>query len=1200
MKQTLLKVLKILFFVAVVVIVILLIFGGVLFLDWPWWVGFFVLLGFIGVCVALWVLKKIWSRRREQDFVDQIIEQDEAQLKHLAERDRVEAKELQNRWKEAIGALQRSHLRKRGNPLYVLPWYLIIGESGAGKTTAIQSARLSSSFAEVTRISGISGTRNCDWWFFEQAILIDTAGRYTIRVDEERDKEEWQRFLTLLAKYRQKEPINGLIVSVAADKLLTAAPETLGEDARSVRRRIDELMRVLGAKFPVYLLVTKCDLAQGMTQFCNQFPEKSLDQAMGHVNQDLSTDVVSFLDTAFERIGERLRDLRLLILNHCESKKVDPPLLLFPEEFEKLRPGLESFMKIAFQQNPYQETPIFRGLYFSSGRQEGTPYSHFLNALGLLEEKDILPGTNKGLFLHDFFSKILPRDRGLFAPTKRALEWSRITRNLGLTSWIAVGLAICGLLSFSFVKNLRTLRLVTHEFTERAEFRGEILTDMMTLDRFRLAILKVEEANRGWFIPRFYLNQSLEVEILLKEFYCRQFQKSFLSAFDEQMFARIAGFSLSTPDAVVGQHVSHLVRRINLLKARLAGHGLSTLQGKPQPSYDPALAIATPVTAPIKKDLFGLLYLYYLVWRQDLSQLNTEATMLQKWFDHVLTVERNIHWLVGWANALPTLSPVTMEQFWGGSQPLKDEVLVARAFTRQGKKEMDTFIAEMEEALVAPQILAPAKAEFTEWYQGEYLKAWNDFLVFFPKGVDRLRGRDEWQKMASRVATDDGPYFSVLARSGEELEPFALNRELPGWQRLLHRLQLVRAQLSAETLAQEKGLLGKAAEKGRQIITDLEKTVSKVPGISFESQAKAVQAYRDYVAALSNLSKVSESTKLSYDITFQVFSQDEVTGQAPFFAATRAGGALKSVLSAGSLQEEPFWKVANGPLDFLWTYMRKETACHLQKRWEEEVIAETLGVSDSLAALERLVGENGFAWKFVKGTAAPFVGRNPNRGGYYATDVKGDNIAMEKVFFEFLNKGSSIPAAIAAYKKGVADRAAAEAAAKAAAATAGGGGGGPDTGTGITIYGLPTHANPDAQRQPHATHLTLHCHTGPQRLSNFNYDCSKTFKYSPEICQDVMLEIDVGNVRLVRTWGGAEAFRKFLRSFPRGERTFRAEDFPEAVPELERMGIRHITVRYRILGSPGGPPKPKEPVLPKVPEVPKLATPNKIAVCWDN
>lgn len=380
---------------------IILVFGLVLLLDWPWWMGFFLLLVLIGLGIGFLFLRKIWLRRKEERFVQQVIEQDESNLKAVSGKEKDDLKELQNRWKEAVDALRGSHLRKYGNPLYVLPWYMVIGESGSGKTTAITSARLSSPFAEMSRISGLSGTKNCDWWFFEQAIILDTAGRYAIPIDEGRDKEEWQKFLALLIRYRRREPIHGLIISIAADKLLEGQSGVLEEDGKNIRRRIDELMRVLGTKFPVYVLVTKCDLIQGMTQFCDHLPEKSLDQPMGFINQDLKTDVTAFQEQAFQAIGERLRNLRILLIHQPGAKEVDPGLLLFPEEFENLRKGLQSFMNGAFKENPYQETPILRGLFFSSGRQEGSPYSHFLNALGLIGEKEVLPGTNKGLFLHD-------------------------------------------------------------------------------------------------------------------------------------------------------------------------------------------------------------------------------------------------------------------------------------------------------------------------------------------------------------------------------------------------------------------------------------------------------------------------------------------------------------------------------------------------------------------------------------------------------------------------------------------------------------------------------------------------------------------------------------------------------------------------------------------------------------------------------
>jgi type VI secretion system protein ImpL len=152
-------------------LLLLLLFGLALWIGWPWWVGFFLLIGVAGAVLVAVLVRKVLLRRKEQMFVQDVIAQDESNRQRLAPKEQDAARELQARWKEAIDALRRSHLRKQGNPLYVLPWYMVIGESGSGKTTAIQSARLTSPFAEVSRTSGISGTRNCDWWFFEQAII---------------------------------------------------------------------------------------------------------------------------------------------------------------------------------------------------------------------------------------------------------------------------------------------------------------------------------------------------------------------------------------------------------------------------------------------------------------------------------------------------------------------------------------------------------------------------------------------------------------------------------------------------------------------------------------------------------------------------------------------------------------------------------------------------------------------------------------------------------------------------------------------------------------------------------------------------------------------------------------------------------------------------------------------------------------------
>ena len=775
MKQILIKILKITLIVMLIVLLALLILGAVFYFKWPWWMALFIVIGLAGAWMGILFLKKVWLRHREQNFVQQVIQQDQNHLETLVGRERAQVNEMQERWKEAIDTLRRSHLKKRGNPLYVLPWYVVVGESGTGKTTAIKSARLSSTFAEITQTSGISaGTRNCDWWFFEEAIIIDTAGRFAVPVDESRDKEEWQKFLILLAKFRKREPINGLVVTVAADKLLDGDVEALKEDGKTIRRRIDELMRVLGAKFPVYVLVTKCDLIKGMTQFCEHIPEKTLDQAMGMVNASLAKDVTAFQDRALDTTGQRLRDLRLLMFHNTRPKEVDPELLLFPEEFERLKSGLSAFMTGAFAENPYQETPILRGLFFSSGRQEGTPYSHFLKSLGLIGESEVLPGTDKGLFLYDFFSKILPRDRNLFTLTERTIQWSRLTRNMGLTSWIALCVALCGLLSFSFVKNLKTLRDVSNP----PVLQGEILMDLEAMNKFRKGILHIEEKNSRWWIPRLGLEESKEAEWRLKSRYCDLFRDGFLVNFDKEMASRMSGFSETTGDAVIGRYAAFLVKRINLLRARIEGKDLEALRRMPQPAYEPVNLVAAPELIPEVRQRFQDLYLYNLIWRDDVTRLNGEMNEQQNWLKQILTVKRsNLNWLAGWFNETTDASKITLQDFWGGSLKDAQNPVIPPAFTRQGEAGIKDFLVEIEAALPEPVVIAGRKAAFEKWYRDRFVDTWQSFLAVFPSGKERLKDRGEWQAMSVAMATDQGPYRALFKKMHAELAAFTGGEE---------------------------------------------------------------------------------------------------------------------------------------------------------------------------------------------------------------------------------------------------------------------------------------------------------------------------------------------------------------------------------------------------------------------------------------
>ena len=60
---------------------------------------------------------------------------------------------------------------------------MFIGPPGAGKTTALANSGLTLPARRRQGAKPGQGrgryTRNCDWWFTDDAVLIDTAGRYT-------------------------------------------------------------------------------------------------------------------------------------------------------------------------------------------------------------------------------------------------------------------------------------------------------------------------------------------------------------------------------------------------------------------------------------------------------------------------------------------------------------------------------------------------------------------------------------------------------------------------------------------------------------------------------------------------------------------------------------------------------------------------------------------------------------------------------------------------------------------------------------------------------------------------------------------------------------------------------------------------------------------------------------------------------------
>ena len=149
---------------------------------------------------------------------------------------------------------------------------MIIGAPGSGKTTALLNSGLKFPLEQRVgkgALRGVGGTRNCDWWFTDEAIFLDTAGRYTTQdSDAASDSARLERVPGAAAEVpraaadQRRHPDDQRPGS--ADRRARPAREAHVDAARS---RLDELNRELRIQLPVYLMVTKCDLVDGFAEY---------------------------------------------------------------------------------------------------------------------------------------------------------------------------------------------------------------------------------------------------------------------------------------------------------------------------------------------------------------------------------------------------------------------------------------------------------------------------------------------------------------------------------------------------------------------------------------------------------------------------------------------------------------------------------------------------------------------------------------------------------------------------------------------------------------------------------------------------------------------------------------------------------------------------------------------------------------------
>ncbi len=467
---------------------------------------FWVLLALSGT-IGIWISFKIyqyWKSRQSSDRIGSMLKQQANGpatdgIKHG------EVETIRKRMLEAISTIKSSKLGLASGSaaLYELPWYMIIGNPAAGKSTAIANSGLQFPFSDKNDkvIHGIGGTRNCDWFFTTDGILLDTAGRYAVHAE---DREEWFGFLRLLKQHRKLAPINGIIIAVSITELTNNGPEFGITLAKDLRQRVQELTEKLEVFAPVYVVFTKADLISGFSEFFLDTERAEKDRVWGatfpYSQTNTNHDVLNFFDRSFDELYDGLKQMSLANMAMNRGDRMPPGVFTFPLEFSSIKNPLRAFIATLFEENPYQFKPVFRGFYLTSALQEGSAVSassqRIADRFGLqLQKPQKTEITSQhGFFLLDLFRKVIFADKNLVAQyASRSKIRMRYAAFIVATAFVGLSLAAW---SWSYVANRQLTMNVQADLDQAIKLQEKKLDLQSRMEALEVLQERIEQLDK--------------------------------------------------------------------------------------------------------------------------------------------------------------------------------------------------------------------------------------------------------------------------------------------------------------------------------------------------------------------------------------------------------------------------------------------------------------------------------------------------------------------------------------------------------------------------------------------------------------------------------------------------------------------------------------------------------------------------------
>ena len=357
-----------------------------------------IIIAFILLCWPLGFFANYFLKNRSKKTVATGAEQSAPTGKSSLSASR-QYEELTRSAEEAVQFLRSSNLGNRevSDAVYGLPWYVLAGPPGSGKTSLALAAGLNFNALSSQRRADqnlVRATRDCEWRVTDQGVIIDTAGRY---LTEGQDQDEWLGVIDTLKKYRRNRALDGFVLTVNAANIFNGNESEIEQQAQVLRARLDEVIKNSGVRFPVYLVFTHCDSIPGFGDFFAGLQASERSQVWGAtIPLEQANTAHALFDVEFDYLLDSLMKRRLLKLGEAVTPTQQHGVFNFPLRMSETRRKLGLFTLALFRPNPFSELPLLRGFYFTS-----CPVA------------DDARMNQTGLFTEDLFKQVIFRDKDI-------------------------------------------------------------------------------------------------------------------------------------------------------------------------------------------------------------------------------------------------------------------------------------------------------------------------------------------------------------------------------------------------------------------------------------------------------------------------------------------------------------------------------------------------------------------------------------------------------------------------------------------------------------------------------------------------------------------------------------------------------------------------------------------------------------------